>query len=93
MAIELTQSKRLFIGEVVSDKMDKTRIVKVVTTYTHPRFHKILRKMKKYAIHDERNESKVGDVVEFCSSRPVSKTKRMHLTRIVTISRAGQKVG
>lgn len=91
MATEQIQSKRVFVGEVVSDKMDKTRVVKVVTTYTHPRFHKILRKTKKYAIHDERNVAKVGDIVEFCLAKPMSKTKHMHLIRVVAESRDGQK--
>lgn len=78
------QVKRSFLGKVISNKMEKTCVVEVVTTYTHRKFRKVLRKSKKYAVHDEHNAAKVGDFVEFCSGRPVSKTKHMYLVRVIT---------
>jgi small subunit ribosomal protein S17 len=78
-----TTIKRIFIGEVVSDKMEKTIVVKVEDTYTHPQFHKILYRTKKYKVHDEQGVAQVGDVVEFYEGKPASKTKFMYLSRVV----------
>ncbi len=72
-----------FVGKVVSDKMEKTVVVEITRTFKHPRLHKILRKTKKYKVHDEQGLAKTGDVVEFYEGRPVSKTKYMYLSRIV----------
>jgi small subunit ribosomal protein S17 len=77
------QKKRTFIGEVISDKMDKTVVVNLSRSYKHKEFHKTIRTLKKYKIHDENNSAKVGDVIEFYEGRPVSKTKCMYLARIV----------
>jgi small subunit ribosomal protein S17 len=74
---------QLYTGEVISDKMDKTRVVKVQRTYMHPRFKKVVRTFKKYKVHDEANTSKIGDKIEFYEGRPVSKTKYMYLHRII----------
>lgn len=75
--------KSEFVGKVVSDKMDKTVVVEITRTFKHPRLHKILRKTKKYKVHDEQGLAKTGDTVEFYEGRPVSKTKYMYLSRIV----------
>lgn len=75
--------KSEFVGKVVSDKMEKTVVVEITRTFKHPRLHKILRKTKKYKVHDEQGLAKTGDVVEFYEGRPVSKTKYMYLSRIV----------
>lgn len=75
--------KQMYVGEVLSDKMDKTLVVKTVRTLKHPKFHKILRKSKKYKVHDEQELAKVGDTVEFFEGRPLSKTKYMYLARVV----------
>lgn len=72
------------IGEVVSDKMLKTVVVKVTRVVMHPRFGKTLRRVKKYAVHDEQGVARLGDTVEFCSGKPVSKTKHMYLVRVVS---------
>jgi len=74
---------RTFVGEVVSDNMDKTIVVEMVRTYTHPVFHKTMHKAKKYKVHDESEQAKKGDMVEFYEGRPVSKTKYMYLARVV----------
>ncbi|MGE4546810.1 MAG: 30S ribosomal protein S17 [Desulfurella sp.] len=74
-----------FIGEgvVISDKMDKTRVVRVEEYKLHPKIKKYVKKTKKFKIHDEQNESKVGDVVQFISCRPISKEKSFRLLKIV----------
>ena len=78
-----TSKKRMFVGEVISDKMEKTVVVKVEGTYIHPKFHKILHKTKKYKVHDEKGEATTGDVVEFYEGKPASKSKYMYLSRVV----------
>ena len=75
---------KLFVGEVVSDKMEKTIVVKVVRTLQHPFWGKIVRRHKKYKVHDEQNSAKIGDLVEIKESRPLSKDKHMTLVRIIT---------
>jgi len=78
------KSSQLYTGRVVSDKMNKTVVVETKRTFKHPRFHKIVTKSKKYKVHDEQGIAKVGDVIEFYETRPLSKTKYMQLARIVT---------
>ncbi len=75
--------KCIYVGKVVSDKMDKTIVVKFDRIYKHRRFHKYLRRSKKYKVHDESNEAKVGDTIEFYEGRPVSKTKYMYFARVM----------
>ena len=77
------KEKRLFAGTVVSDKMDKTIVVETITTFKHPVFHKIMRKTKKYKVHDENKEARQGDKVEFFEGRPLAKTKYMYLSRVI----------
>ena len=68
--------KRILEGVVVSDKGDKTVIVKVERTFLHPVMKKTVRRSKKYHAHDEANVAKVGDVVWIEESAPISKNKR-----------------
>jgi small subunit ribosomal protein S17 len=68
--------KRTLEGVVVSDKQDKTIVVRVERRYTHPVMKKTVRSSKKYYAHDEKNEFKVGDVVLIEERRPLSKLKR-----------------
>lgn len=75
--------KQLYTGDVVSNKMDKTVVVEIIRTFTHPRFLKTVRTTKKYKVHDEQELAQVGDTVEFYEGRPVSKTKFMYLARVV----------
>lgn len=77
------KKKQVYTGEVVSDKMDKTIVVKTERVFKHPLFHKTIRKAKKYKVHDEKQEARMGDIVEFYEGRPSSKTKYMYLARIV----------
>ena len=82
------EKKRLLEGKVVSDKMDKTIVVKVERTYMHPKFRKVLRKTKSYKVHDEHNQAKAGDIVRFFQCRPLAKTKYMYLAEIVTSTKS-----
>ena len=83
MAEDKKIQERLMSGIVVSDKMDKTVVVKVERTFRHPLLGKTMRSLKNYKVHDEGNQAKVGDLVEFYEGRPVSKTKYMYLGRVV----------
>ncbi len=76
-------SRKKVIGVVVSNKMDKTIVVKVERFVKHPRFEKYVRRSKKYYAHDEKNEAGVGDTVEIEETRPLSRLKRWKLVRIV----------
>jgi len=68
--------KRILQGTVVSDKNDKTVVVRVERRYTHPMMQKTVRQSKKYKAHDENNTFKVGDTVFIQESKPISKDKR-----------------
>ena len=68
--------KRVMQGTVVSDKNDKTVVVKVERRFTHPVMKKVVRTTKKYKAHDEANASKVGDIVSIEESKPISKDKK-----------------
>jgi small subunit ribosomal protein S17 len=80
---ELEKSKKVMIGEVISDKMDKTVVVVTDRTFQEPRLHKVMRTSKKYKVHDEEGRAKEGDIVEFYEGRPRSKDKYMYLSRII----------
>ena len=71
--------KRILKGKVVKNKSEKTIIVDVESTYMHKKYKKFLRKNKKYAVHDETNSSKIGEVVQIIESKPISKTKKFIL--------------
>ncbi len=75
--------RKRVVGVVVSDKMDKTVVVKVERFVQHPRFKKYIRRSKKYYAHDERNECRIGDVIEIEETRPLSKLKRWRVVRII----------
>jgi small subunit ribosomal protein S17 len=73
--------KRVLQGTVVSDKNDKTVVVRVDRAFTHPVLKKTVRRSKKYHAHDEANAAKIGDVVWIEESRPISKNKRWTLVQ------------
>jgi small subunit ribosomal protein S17 len=73
--------KRMLQGVVVSDKQDKTVIVRVERRFTHPLFKKTVRRSKKYHAHDEANEFAVGDTVWIEEHSPISKLKRWAVSR------------
>ena len=71
------------VGEVVSNSMDKTIVVRTVTRVPHPKFGKIVKHVKKFYVHDEKNEAKVGDRVSIMESRPLSRLKRWRLVEVL----------
>ncbi len=71
-------------GVVVSDAMQKTRVVKVDRVYRHPQYERVVRVSKKFKAHDETNESHVGDRVLIEETRPLSKEKRWRIRTILT---------
>ena len=73
-------------GRVVSDKMDKTIIVRIDSVTRHPIYKKVLRRSRKVKAHDEKNSAKTGDVVKIAQTRPLSKDKRWKLTEVVKSS-------
>ncbi len=77
------KKSKIFIGRVVSDKMDKTRVAAVMRTTHHPLYGKTIRRTKKYKFHDEHNETHTGDMVKIMETRPLSKDKRWRLVEII----------
>lgn len=71
------------VGEVISNKMTKTIVVRVERRFAHPRFKKVVTGYKKFYAHDEKNEAKVGDRVRIEETRPLSKLKRWRLVEVV----------
>jgi len=76
-------SRKVRVGRVVSDKMDKSIIVRVDRTYRHPLYEKIFRSFSKLYAHDEKNEAGVGDTVRVMETRPLSLKKRWRLVEIL----------
>ena len=74
------------VGTVVSNKMDKTIVVAVESRSPHPKYGKIVVKTKKFKAHDEENQCKEGDTVRIQETRPLSKTKRLNLVKIMSHS-------
>ena len=80
---ESRNKRKMLRGVVVSDKMAKTRVISVDHVISHKVYSKTLRRNRKFYAHDEANESKMGDLVEIVSTRPLSTLKRWRVTRIV----------
>ena len=81
--MENRKSRRSFIGTVVSDKADKTIVVRVETYRKHPKYAKRVQYTKKFVAHDETNTAQTGDLVEIMETRPLSATKRYRLIAIL----------
>ena len=81
--MERTSNRKVRIGEVVSNKMQKTIVVKVVRTTTHLVYKKVMTKTAKFKVHDEKNEAKIGDKVKIMETRPISKEKRWRLIEVL----------
>lgn len=80
---EVRNDRKVRTGKVVSDKMDKTVVVAVVTTKEHPLYRKRVKHTKKFKAHDEHNEAKIGDVVSIMETRPLSKDKNWRIVEII----------
>ena len=78
-----TSRRQTLVGTVVGDKMDKTVTVEVERTVMHRLYHRYMKRRKRFAAHDERNECNVGDRVVIVASRPLSKRKRWRVREIV----------
>ena len=74
------------VGDVVSNKMDKTVVVAIENRAPHPKYGKIVVKTKKYKVHDEENKCKIGDRVRIRETRPLSRTKRWTVAEILESS-------
>ena len=81
------RNRRQLTGRVVSDKMDKTVTVLVERQVMHPVIGKVVRRTRKYHVHDEGNEAKLGDTVVIEECRPISKTKAWKVARLVERAR------
>lgn len=75
--------KKVYIGRVVSDKMDKTVVVAVERLIQHPTYKKIVKRITKFKAHDEKKECRVGDKVSIVEGRPISKEKRWRIMKII----------
>ena len=75
--------RKVMTGRVVSDKMEKTIVVSIERLVKHETYGKYVRRRNKFKVHDEKNEAKVGDVVRFMETRPLSKDKRWRLVDFV----------
>ncbi|OEF97929.1 30S ribosomal protein S17 [Desulfuribacillus alkaliarsenatis] len=80
---EERNQRKVRIGKVVSDKMDKTIVVAVETYINHPLYKKRIKRTKKFKAHDENNIAKMGDRVKIMETRPLSKDKRWRLVEVV----------
>jgi len=80
---EAPKVKRYREGVVVKNKMNKTVIVEITRLTQHAQFKKVIRRKIRYAVHDEKNESKAGDKVRILQTRPLSKTKRWTLIKVL----------
>lgn len=78
------ENRRKFLeGTIVSDKMQKTRVVQVRWATKHSKYNKVVRRASKYKAHDEQNKTKIGDVVRIMETRPLSKDKRWVIMEVV----------
>ena len=77
------QAAQELLGKVVSNAQDKTAVVMVSRKVPHPRYKKLVNKSKKFAVHDEENSAKIGDMVYINQCRPLSKNKRFTLGEVV----------
>lgn len=79
-----TRGRRIeVVGEVISDKMDKTVSVLISRMIRHAKYGKYLKRTSVFKAHDEKNEAKIGDIVRIVETRPLSKTKRFALVEVV----------
>ncbi len=80
--VEGRSRRKTRVGEVVSDKMDKTVVVAVTRLVRHPLYGRFVKKTSKFKVHDENNECQTGDVVKIMETRPISKDKRWRLVEV-----------
>ncbi len=88
MSQEVAKIKKIITGTVVSNKMDKTVVVSVERKFIHRTFKKVVKRTKKFRCHDEKNECSVGDLISMREVRPLSKTKRWNLEKVLKAAEA-----
>lgn len=79
--------KKELTGKIISDKMDKTRVVEVERRERHKLYKKVIRKLSSFKAHDEKNETKMGDVIKMEETRPISKEKRWRVKEVIERSK------
>ena len=77
------KKRKSYIGRVISDKMDKTVVLAVTRRIAHTSYNKVVNRTTKFKAHDEKNECKIGDLVRFIETRPLSKEKRWTVLEII----------
>ncbi len=82
--MSIQANKKTMTGFVVSNKMDKTVVVRVERKFSHPVFKKVVKTTKKYKVHDEKNECLEGDFIRIQETRPLSKQKNWRLLDVIT---------
>lgn len=80
--------RKEFTGTVISDKMQKTVIVRIATLSKHKKYGKMIRKFNKYKVHDEKGTAHVGDTVRIVETRPLSKDKRFRVVEVIKKAQA-----
>ena len=75
--------RKVKVGRVVSDRMNKTVVIRVERSFRHPRYGKVIKRAKRFKAHDAKNECRVGDRVEIVEVRPLSKDKRWQVAKIL----------
>lgn len=78
------ERRKVLVGRVISDKMDKTIVVQIERLKRHSRYGKVIRFHNKYKAHDEQNSAKMGDLVKIIESKPISKEKRWALVEVLS---------
>jgi small subunit ribosomal protein S17 len=91
-AAEAKKKKQEVVGEVISDKMDKTISVQVYHAVRHKKYGKIIRRSSVFKAHDEKNVAKNGDIVRIFEVRPISKSKRWMLSEVVEARKTAEGV-
>lgn len=81
--MNMDNPSNILIGQVVSDKRDKTVTVRIDRKVKHPLYGKIIKRSRKFHAHDELNQYKIGDLVEICETKPISKTKSWKVIKAV----------
>lgn len=81
--VETRNSRKVIIGKVLSNKMEKTIVVSVERKVMHPKYGKFIKMTSKFKAHDEKNECTIGDIVRVMETRPLSKDKRWRLVEII----------
>ncbi|MBA7716737.1 30S ribosomal protein S17 [subsurface metagenome] len=84
----MVSKRKIRLGRVISNKMDKTVVVAVATPKRHPLYRKTIKRMVKYKAHDKNNECGLGDMVRIVETRPLSREKRWRVAEIITKEKA-----